>query len=87
MGGSFLLAGGLWAPGLARWGCAYTACYADCEASTGLGALDIFDYLCFQHRFVTADPYACDCDTSTGNGICDLLDFLCFQRAFLAGCP
>ena len=87
MGGSFLSAGGLWAPGLARWGCAYTACYADCEASTGLGTLDIFDYLCFQHRFVTTDPYACDCDTSTGNGVCDLLDFLCFQRAFLSGCP
>ncbi|MCH7792408.1 MAG: hypothetical protein IID31_09045, partial [Planctomycetes bacterium] len=83
----FYWAGSVYSPGLARWGCAYTACYADCEASTGLGTLDIFDYLCFQHRFVTADPYACDCDTSTGNGVCDLLDFLCFQKAFLAGCP
>ena len=87
MGGSFLLAGGLWAPGLARWGCAYTACYADCEASTGLSTLDLIDYICFQHRFVTGDPYACDCDTSTGPNVCDMLDFLCFQRAFLSGCP
>ncbi len=87
LGGSFLTAGGQPAPGLARWGCPLTTCYADCEASTGLSRLDIFDFLCFQHAFVTNDPYACDCDTATGPAICDMLDFLCFQRAFVSGCP
>ncbi len=91
VGGSFFTAGGLRTPGLARWGCWYSTCYADCDKSTGTGGqegvLDIFDFLCFQHAFVTSDPYACDCDVSTGNGVCDMLDFLCFQRAFVAGCP
>jgi hypothetical protein len=61
-------------------------CYPDCDTSTGVGVLDIFDFLCFQNAFVAGDPYACDCDTSTGP-ICDILDFLCFQNAFVAGCP
>ncbi len=63
------------------------ACYADCDQSTGVGTLDIFDFLCFQNSFVNANPYACDCDTSTGPGVCDIFDFLCFQSAFVAGCP
>ncbi len=87
VGGIFFNAGSVWSPGLARWGCPVRTCYADCDASTGLNTLDIFDFLCFQHAFVTADPYACDCDTATGPAICDMLDFLCFQRAFVAGCP
>jgi hypothetical protein len=62
-------------------------CYADCEPSTGVGALDIFDFLCFQSRLAMLDPYACDCDTSSGAGVCDIFDFLCFQNAFDAGCP
>ncbi len=62
-------------------------CYADCDPSTGVGVLDIFDFLCFQNSFVAADPYACDCDTSTGPATCDIFDFLCFQNAFVAGCP
>jgi Peptidase family M1 domain/Bacterial Ig-like domain len=62
-------------------------CYADCDQSSGVGVLDIFDFLCFQDRFVAGDPYACDCDTSTGAGVCDIFDFLCFQDAFVAGCP
>jgi hypothetical protein len=64
-----------------------TACYPDCDQSTGAGVLDIFDFLCFQDAFVNADPYACDCDTTTGTGVCDIFDFLCFQNAFVAGCP
>ena len=87
VGGNFFTAGGLWSVGLARWGCAYPTCYADCEASTGLGTLDIFDFLCFQNSFVNGEPYACDCDTSTGPLVCDLFDFLCFQDSFVAGCP
>jgi probable HAF family extracellular repeat protein len=63
------------------------ACYADCDTSTGVGVLDVFDFLCFQNAFVSGDPYACDCDTSTGPLVCDVFDFLCFQDAFVAGCP
>jgi hypothetical protein len=63
-----------------------SVCHPDCDQSTGVGVLDVFDFLCFQNGFVNADPYACDCDTSTGPIVCDLLDFLCFQNAFVAGC-
>lgn len=66
--------------------CAISACYADCDRSTGPCVLDIFDFLCFQNRFAAADPYACDCDTSTGRGVCDIFDFVCFGNAFAAGC-
>lgn len=62
-------------------------CYADCDTSTGVGVLDIFDFLCFQNLFAAADPYACDCDTSTGPGVCDVFDFLCYQGRYAAGCP
>ena len=62
-------------------------CYADCDQSTGIGVLDLFDFLCFQGSFVNGEPYACDCDTSTGPLVCDLFDFLCFQGAFVGGCP
>ncbi len=62
-------------------------CYADCDTSTGVGVLDIFDFLCFGNRFSANDPYACDCDTSTGVGVCDIFDFLCFGNEFNAGCP
>jgi hypothetical protein len=86
-GGAFWLAGGFPAMGITRLTCAPPRCAADCDQSTGAGVLDIFDFLCFQHAFVTNNPYACDCDTRTGNGVCDMLDFLCFQQAFVAGCP
>ncbi len=62
-------------------------CYPDCDQTTGVGTLDIFDFLCFGNRFDTQDPYACDCDTSTGPAVCDIFDFLCFGNAFHAGCP
>ncbi len=55
-------------------------CYADCDDS---GALDFFDFLCFQNAFAAGEPYA-DCDDS---GAHDFFDFLCFQNAFAAGCP
>jgi hypothetical protein len=55
-------------------------CYPDCD---GDGALDFFDFLCFQNAFLAQEPYA-DCDE---NGVFDFFDFLCFQNAFLAGCP
>ena len=62
------------------------SCYADFDASTGPGVLDIFDYLAFQNLFLESDLQACDCDTTSGPGVCDVLDFLCFQAAFAAGC-
>ncbi len=68
-------------------GTAGGGCYADCDTSTGVGVLDIFDFLCFGNRFNVGDPYACDCDTSTGPLVCDIFDFLCFGNAFNAGCP
>ncbi|MFG0283419.1 MAG: GC-type dockerin domain-anchored protein [Phycisphaerales bacterium JB039] len=55
-------------------------CYADCDQS---GALDLFDFLCYQNAFAAGEPYA-DCDAS---GALDFFDFLCFQNEFAAGCP
>ena len=57
-----------------------TGCYADCDES---GALDFFDFLCFQNAFAAGEAYA-DCDES---GSLDFFDFLCFQNEFAAGCP
>ena len=62
-------------------------CYADCDQSTGIGVLDIFDFLCFGNAFAVGEPYACNCDLSTGPNTCDIFDFLCFGNAFAAGCP
>ena len=62
------------------WIARYTnACYADCDES---GALDFFDFLCFQNLFGAGDLRA-DCDNSGG---LDFFDFLCFQNEFGAGC-
>ena len=44
-------------------------CYADCDGS---GALDLFDFLCFQNLFGTGAARA-DCD---GSGGLDFFDFL-----------
>jgi hypothetical protein len=52
---------------------------ADCD---GTGALDLFDFLCFNNRFVAQQEYA-DC---TGDGIFELFDFLCFVNVFNQGC-
>ncbi len=61
-------------------------CYADCDTTTGLEVLDLWDFLCFGNRFAAGDGYACDCDTTTGMGVCDVFDALCFLNAFAAGC-
>ena len=82
--GSFTRLGGEVSAYLARLDCG--DCLADCDRSSGSGIIDIFDFLCFQSRFVAGEPYACDCDTSTGVGVCDMFDFLCFQAAFAQGC-
>jgi hypothetical protein len=62
-------------------------CLPDCDTSTGYGALDVFDFLCFQNEFAAGTPYACDFDTTTGRMVCDIFDFLGFQNAFANGCP
>jgi len=62
-------------------------CYADCDSSSGLGVLDIFDFICFQDEFVSGTFYACDCSRATGASVCDIFDFLCFQDRFVSGCP
>lgn len=54
-------------------------CPADCDGS---GALDFFDFLCFQDAFDAGDP-AADLD---GDGVLTVFDFLAFQNAFGAGC-
>ncbi len=56
------------------------SCYADCDAS---GALNVYDYICFQTRFALGDPYA-DCD---GSGVRNANDYVCFQTRFALGCP
>ncbi|MFG0283488.1 MAG: SBBP repeat-containing protein [Phycisphaerales bacterium JB039] len=75
--------GGRWAGDydcfIARFG-PDARCAADCDRS---GALDLFDFLCFQSLFAAGDPGA-DCDES---GALDVFDFLCFQDAFAACCP
>ena len=85
-GGGFRAMSGVSSDHIARLDSGHCGCYADCDHSTGVGVLDIFDFLCFQSEFVAGGSFACDCDTSTGPGICDLFDFLCFQSAFVVGC-
>jgi hypothetical protein len=58
-------------------------CYANCDGSTGTPLLNVNDFVCFQNRFASADPYA-DCDQS---GTLNVNDFVCFQNAFAVGCP
>jgi len=85
LGGTLTSVGGSPTHAWARWHCDET-CYADCDQNSGPGTLDIFDFICFQDRFVMNDPYACNCD-NPGAGICDIFDFICFQDAFVTGCP
>jgi hypothetical protein len=54
-------------------------CPADCN---GDGALNIFDFLCFQGKVTTGDPGA-DCN---GDGSINIFDFLCFQGLVTKGC-
>jgi hypothetical protein len=55
-------------------------CHADCDSN---GALDFWDFLCFQNAYLAGDSYA-DCD---GDAQLTVLDFLCFQNQFIAACP
>jgi hypothetical protein len=55
------------------------------DTTTGIAVCDVFDFLMFQHMWISEDPFACDCDTNSGPGVCDIFDFLCFQNAFAEG--
>jgi hypothetical protein len=57
-------------------------CYADCDQSTGLGALDVFDFFCFINAF-DAGSVEADC---IQDGVFDLFDFVCFINEFNIGC-
>jgi len=50
-------------------------CPADCDES---GALNVLDFVCFQHEFATGDG-AADCN---GDASLNILDFVCFQAQF-----
>ncbi len=52
--GQFEFAGGQPSAYFAQYGC--PPCPADCDQSTGVGVLDIFDFLCFQDAFVAGCP-------------------------------
>ncbi|MFG0284945.1 MAG: GC-type dockerin domain-anchored protein [Phycisphaerales bacterium JB039] len=77
---SFLLVADYTRDAIYRIGPGEPPCRADCDGS---GALDFFDFLCFQNLFAVGHPEA-DCD---GSCTLDLFDFLCFQNEFAAGCP
>jgi hypothetical protein len=60
-------------------------CYANCDGSTGVPALNVNDFICFQAKFVVGDQYA-NCDGSTSPPVLNINDFICFQAKFAAGC-
>jgi hypothetical protein len=80
-GGVFDTAGGRPSRCVARWGC--SPCYPDCDGSS---ALNVNDFVCFQQRFASADPYA-NCDGSTTEPVLNVNDFVCFIQRFASGCP
>jgi hypothetical protein len=57
-------------------------CYADCDGSFGLSAID---FACFLDKFTAGDPYA-NCDGSTMPPTLNAGDFVCFLQKFRAGC-
>jgi hypothetical protein len=61
-------------------------CYANCDASTAVPALNVADFTCFLQKFASADPYA-NCDGSTSPPTLNVADFTCFLQKFAAGCP
>jgi len=63
-----------------------TACYANCDGSTGSPALSAADFTCFLTKFRAGDAYA-NCDGSTGSPSLTAADFTCFLTKFRAGCP
>jgi len=62
------------------------ACYANCDQSTAVPALNVNDFICFQAAFAAGASYA-NCDLSTAVPLLNVNDFICFQSAFVSGCP
>jgi len=57
-------------------------CYANCDGHCNPPpCLNVNDFLCFQYRFTTGDPYA-NCDSSTVMPYLNVNDFICFLGRF-----
>jgi hypothetical protein len=78
--GPFVLHGGFWSV------LSPDPCYANCDSSTIPPLLNVNDFVCFQTRFASGDPWA-NCDGSTTPPVLNVNDFVCFQTKFAAGCP
>ena len=70
---------------VSRYGAPPSACYANCDGSSGTPVLTSNDFQCFLNRFAAADTYA-NCDGSTGTPLLTSNDFQCFLNKFATGC-
>ena len=62
-----------------------SACYANCDGSTGTPVLTANDFQCFADAYASGSSTA-NCDGSTGTPTLTANDFQCFANAFAAGC-
>ncbi|MBX3376677.1 MAG: hypothetical protein KF678_06705 [Phycisphaeraceae bacterium] len=67
------------------FGTLVSACYPNCDESTGTPLLTANDFQCFLNRFAAGDTRA-NCDESTGTPLLTANDFQCFLNKFAAGC-
>lgn len=63
-----------------------TACYANCDGSSGTPVLTANDFQCFLNAFSAGQSYS-NCDGSTVAPILTANDFQCYPNAYAAGCP
>jgi hypothetical protein len=61
-------------------------CYANCDGSSVIPALNVGDFTCFLQRFAAGEAYA-NCDQSTTAPMLNVGDFTCFLQRLAAGCP
>jgi uncharacterized membrane protein len=61
------------------------ACYPNCDASTTLPVLNVWDFNCFLNAFSAGTAYA-NCDGNTTAPTHTIADFLCFLNRFNSGC-
>jgi hypothetical protein len=78
-GGTFQVSGGYWVD------LGGSACYANCDGSSGTPALTANDFQCFLNKFAAGESYA-NCDESTGTPSLTANDFQCFLNKYAAGC-
>src|SRR5262245_17308096 len=74
--GSFSCVGGFWAAATAG-----NACYANCDQSTLVPALNVNDFTCFLNAYAAGLPYA-NCDQSTIIPVLNVNDFTCFLNRY-----